>query len=228
MKQNIVIATIKSWNLENFKKLEHEKFNFILIDKKDDLNSKNLEKIAPKFIFFPHWSWIIPDEIFAKYECIIFHTSDLPFGRGGSPVQNLISVGIYKTKITALRATKELDAGDIYLKRSINLSSGSATQIFKKISKIIFFKMIPAILNKNLKPKKQIGEAVTFKRRTAEQSDLETLSEPSLRKIYDLIRMLDGEGYPKAFLKFGNFNIKFSSVKMKNNKLSGRFEIDED
>jgi methionyl-tRNA formyltransferase len=37
--------------------------------------------------------------------------------------------------------------------------------------------------------------------------------------------MLDGEGYPKAFLKVAKFRIDFSEVHRKSNKLVGRFEI---
>ncbi|HEE8995621.1 TPA: hypothetical protein R2H68_001640, partial [Campylobacter jejuni] len=97
------------------------------------------QKINPKYIFFPHWSFIIPDEIYQNYECIVFHMSDLPFGRGGSPLQNLILQNIKKTKISALKVCKDLDAGDIYLKCKLDISKHSAQKIYKKASKIIFF-----------------------------------------------------------------------------------------
>lgn len=42
--------------------------------------------------------------------------TNLPYGRGGSPVQNLILNGHKKTIISALNVTKDLDAGDVYLK----------------------------------------------------------------------------------------------------------------
>ena len=45
--------------------------------------------------------------------------TDLPFGRGGSPLQNLIERGIKQTKISAIKCVKELDGGDIYLKRDL-------------------------------------------------------------------------------------------------------------
>jgi len=44
--------------------------------------------------------------------------------------------------------------------------------------------------------------------------------------MYDFIRMLDAEGYPRAFIKEGNFKISFSQVHQKNGKLTGKFEID--
>ena len=56
--------------------------------------------------------------------------TDLPFGRGGSPLQNLITRGISKTKISALRCNEEIDAGPIYLKRPLSLH-GSAEEIYQ-------------------------------------------------------------------------------------------------
>jgi methionyl-tRNA formyltransferase len=45
--------------------------------------------------------------------------------------------------------------------------------------------------------------------------------------LYDFIRMLDAEGYPKAFIKLNDVKIEFSEVHLKNRKLIGRFEIKE-
>jgi hypothetical protein len=229
MKQKILIVTIKSWNIKNFNllKQKYEDFDFYLITNKKELNIDNVSKINPKFIFFPHWSWFIPESIYLNFKCIVFHASDLPFGRGGTPLQNLIIRQIYKTKISALEAIKEYDAGKIYLKEDIDISAGSAKEIFINISNIIFFKMIPRILLEDITPVDQVGEVVNFERRRPEQSDLKTLKHPDLIKIYDFIRMLDADGYPKAFLEFKKYKIEFSSVKNKNKKIIGRFEIHE-
>jgi len=43
--------------------------------------------------------------------------TDLPFGRGGSPLQNLIERGIKKTKISAIKVDGGIDTGDIFFKR---------------------------------------------------------------------------------------------------------------
>ena len=80
---NYIIATIKSWNIDNCKKLE-ERFpnhNFRIVTKKEELTYKNLSDIKPKFIFFPHWSWMIPEDVYKHFNCVVFHMTDLPFGR---------------------------------------------------------------------------------------------------------------------------------------------------
>ncbi|ECQ7109197.1 formyltransferase family protein [Campylobacter jejuni] len=227
--QNIIIVTLKKWNIKNFNKIREilPAYNFILIKTKEDLNLNYIQKINPKYIFFPHWSFIIPDEIYQNYACIVFHMSDLPFGRGGSPLQNLILQNIKKTKISALKVCKDLDAGDIYLKCKLDISKDSAQKIYKKASKIIFFKMIPYILTNNPKPIPQNGKPTFFKRRTPDQSCLNSLENPNLEKIFDFIRILDAPSYPKAFLELKNLKIEFKKVKNKKNHLKGEFKIYE-
>jgi len=199
---NIIIATTKSWNIKNaqkFKKENESKYNTTIITNKDELTFEKVKLINPEYILFPHWSWIIPKEIFENFTCVVFHMTDLPFGRGGSPLQNLIERGIKKTKISAIKVDGGIDTGDIFFKRDLDLY-GTAEEIFMRASKIIFNDMIPELLTKRPVPQKQEGEATVFQRRKPEQSEISP--DFDLEKIYDYIRMLDGEGYPRAFIKY--------------------------
>jgi len=174
---NIVIATIKEWNIENYFKLKEKyghEFNFHLISNSEALTEEFIQKINPNYIFFLHWSWIIPKNIYNNFNCVLFHMTDLPYGRGGSPLQNLIMNKVYKTKISAIKVSENIDSGDIYLKESLDISTGSAQDIFKRSSQITFEKMIPEFLSSKLSAKEQSGEIVTFKRRTPEQSSIKT------------------------------------------------------
>lgn len=228
--ENIIIATIKEWNRTNFyelKKRYEKQFNFILIQKKEELTLENLKKLEPKFIFFPHWSWIIPQNIYTAFECIVFHMTDLPFGRGGSPLQNLIQREIYQTKISALKVDGGLDTGDIYLKEDFDISKGSAHILYMQASDIIFKKMIPTLLTKIIIPMRQDGDAVTFTRRDEKQSNLLDSNIKNIHQLYDFIRMLDAPNYPKANIAFGNLKMRFKDAKLENGKLSGTFEVIE-
>mgnify|MGYP000379063316 FL=1 len=231
MKDIILIATIKDWNINNFyefKKKFEDKYNLYLITNKDDLIYQNVKDLNPKYIFFPHWSWLIPNEIYENYECILFHMTDLPYGRGGSPLQNLITNKIYNTKISAIKVTKELDEGDIYLKENFDISKGSAREIYENASNLIFSELIPKIIENNLIPTKQEGDIVLFKRRTPEQSNIKTLKDISIANLYDFIRMLDAPSYPKAYLELDNLKIELFEVIIKDGKLEGRFEVSKD
>ena len=67
-----------------------------------------------RYIFFLNWSQMVPKIVTDRWECINFHSSRLPFGRGGGPIENLIKLGYTETVITAHRMVEEVDAGPIY------------------------------------------------------------------------------------------------------------------
>lgn len=209
-KKNIVIATIHSWNIRNYNSwIPPAGYRKFLISNRNKLTYKTLKNLAPEYIFFPHWSWIIPKEVYENFECVVFHMTDLPFGRGGSPLQNLLIRGIYKTKILAIRAVEKLDSGPIYLKKPLDIRDGSAQEIYERASKIIS-EMINYIITKNPRPKPQRGKVVIFKRRTPAQSEIP--KELNTGRLYDFIRMLDAEGYLKAFLQKEGYRIEFSNA----------------
>ena len=211
---NFVILSEKKWNENLIKDIsESIGYDWVHIKDKNDFTFENLTKLNPEKIFIPHYSFIIPEAIFNKFECIVFHMTDLPFGRGGSPLQNLIQRGIYHTKISALKVSNEIDAGPIYLKKDLALY-GSAEEIYIRANKIIY-EMIIDIIKNNLEPIEQKGEVTVFKRRKQEESCINELND--INKIYDYIRMLDAEGYPKAFLDFNDIRIEFNRAQLKSN-----------
>jgi methionyl-tRNA formyltransferase len=215
----IVIATIKSWNIKEaykFRNLYQDIYEIKIISEREELSYKTLSEYSPDFVFFPHWSEIIPAEIYEQFNCIVFHMTDLPFGRGGSPLQNLIIREVENTKISAIRVSKIIDAGPIYMKEDLNLN-GSAEEIFIRAAKVIFNKMIPEILINNISTVNQSGEVVAFARRKPSQSELH--SDMTMRQVYDYIRMLDAEGYPPAFIRFGNYKINFSRASLKSDRI---------
>lgn len=179
---------------------------FRLIDRKEQLVPEQLQDWGVSTIFLPHWSFIIPPAVFEAFECIVFHMTDLPYGRGGSPLQNLIVRGHESTMISALRCEAGIDTGPIYLKRPLGLH-GSAQEIFLRASGVIEA-MIADIVETKPQPQPQVGEPVAFKRRTPEQGDWSDAL--SLDAVFDHIRMLDAEGYPPAFLRVGPYKLEFS------------------
>jgi methionyl-tRNA formyltransferase len=204
-----IILSEKKWNqnLISTLKNQHKNTNWLLINIKNDFNSGVLSALKINKIFIPHWSYFIPEDIYANYECIVFHMTDLPYGRGGSPLQNLIMRGYEETKISALRVVRELDAGPIYLKRELSLK-GTAQEIFTRSNSIIEV-MISEIIAKDLIPKEQEGEIVNFKRRKPQDSNISELED--LKKVYDYIRMLDADGYPHAFLETPTLKLEFTN-----------------
>ena len=211
--ENILIVSEKSWNKELVSYLQSTmpQYAFYLISQKEDFTVERIGSISPVKIFIPHWSYIIPSAIFERYECIVFHMTDLPYGRGGSPLQNLIVRGLTATKLSALRVEVGLDTGPVYLKMDLSLS-GTAEEIFVRVNKLVG-KMIVEIIQNNLQPVPQEGDPVVFKRRKPEQSDMSGLEK--LEEIFDHIRMLDADGYPHAYIEKGEFRYEFTRASIK-------------
>ena len=211
--ENILIVSEKSWNKELVSYLQSTmpQYAFYLISQKEDFTVERIGSISPVKIFIPHWSYIIPSAIFERYECIVFHMTDLPYGRGGSPLQNLIVRGLTATKLSALRVEVGLDTGPVYLKMDLSLS-GTAEEIFVRDNKLVG-KMIVEIIQNNLQPVPQEGDPVVFKRRKPEQSDMSGLEK--LEEIFDYIRMLDADGYPHAYIEKGEFRYEFTRASIK-------------
>ena len=204
------------------KKLKNKKFFFISENKQ--LNISYLNRIKPDIIFFPHWNHMVQKKIFNKFLCIGFHSSPLPFGRGGSPVHNMIIRNFKKTTLCAIKLIDKLDSGPIYLTKSISLQ-GTGEKIFKNIYEAILI-MIKKINKKIPKEQNQKGKAIYFKRRTYREGNL--LDVESLNKVYNLIRMLDInflKKYPKAFIENKKILFNFSNAKLKKNRIEAKVEI---
>lgn len=213
--KNLIFLSEKSWHVPLFNSLQEQlsDYTWILINNRIDFNLENIRKYSPEKIFIPHWSYIIPEEIFSEYPCVVFHMTDLPYGRGGSPLQNLIVRGKSETKISALLVDKGIDTGDIFLKETLILN-GTAQEIFLRSIDVIR-NMIVKIISQNIQPIPQDGEPENFKRRKPEDGNIASLDD--LNKIYDYIRMLDADGYPRAFIETDHFRFEFSRASIKSN-----------
>jgi methionyl-tRNA formyltransferase len=214
--ESYIIVSDKTWHRELFNNLKNKiAGNWYFFSTPEELSLANLKKISPRYIFFTYWSLKIEEAVYKEFTCILFHLTDLPYGRGGSPLQNLILRKHASTKLTALAVAKEMDAGDIYLKKDLTLE-GKASDIFKRAMYLIE-PMITEIIYSNPKPIPQHGTPVIFKRRKPEDNNLSNITEIST--LYDYIRMLDADGYPKAFIENEHFRFEFDNAEFKNDKL---------
>lgn len=209
---SIIIVSNKEWHRKYIKEITtRTNKDVIYIDNKECITHDYLNKLQPEWVFFPHWSYIIPAEVYENMNCVIFHMTDLPFGRGGSPLQNLIARGIYETKLSALKCTAQLDAGDIYIKQPLSLW-GTAEEIYLRAAELTK-EMIIQIVKEKPQLHKQQGEPVVFRRRKPSEGDIGKFK--SLSEVFDYIRMLDADTYPPAFLDKNNLHIEFTRASLK-------------
>lgn len=178
------------------------------------------------FIFFPHYSKLVPSKFTEENNCVGFHTGDLPSDRGGSPIQNKILKGEYNTWVSAIKLNDDLDAGDIICRQAISLEHGDIEYILKKISAIVA-DLLRMIMTENPIPTPQRGEISVFSRLTPQVSELK-IDGLDIRQIYDRIRMLDGLDYPQAYIELGGRRILLSNAELQNNRLVFVSRIEED
>ncbi len=217
-----IVAAIGDWNKALFDEYVAKlsgSWNYVSTP--TELKAELTAGFDPEYIFFPHWRWIVPVDILTNYECICFHMTDVPYGRGGSPLQNLIVRGHKHTVLTALQMEKGLDTGPVYLKESLSLE-GSAEVIYNRASQTAW-DMIAKIIANQIHPIPQQGVTVTFQRRTPEQSEIP--NDLTSEQLYDYIRMLDAPGYPKAFMDKDLYQLEFDQAELIENTVIARVKI---
>lgn len=219
---NYIVAAVGDWN-KSLYELNILKYpgRWEYASTPRELNELLSRDIKPRYIFFPHWRWIVPKSITQKYECVCFHMTDVPFGRGGSPLQNLIVRGYRDTKLTALHMIEGVDSGPVYLKSPLSLD-GSAAEIYERAAGLSW-DMIYQILIDDPKPQEQVGPITEFKRRAPSESLIP--SDLTINQVYDYIRMLDADGYPKAFLEKRDYRLEFDNAVLDNGKLVATVSI---
>jgi len=173
--------------------------------------SEFLKQVNPEYVFFFHWSEIVSDDVFNRYKCIVLHTSNLPDGKGGSPLQNQILDGIVSTQVNALDMVSDLDSGDIYCSSPITLQ-GTINEIYFAIAKVSLDLIGKCI--SGVKPKPQKSGGKIYKRNKKNTIDF----NQDLISIHNTIRMLDGDGYENAHVELGNYRLTFNRSKLNYNK----------
>lgn len=219
---NYLVAAVGDWNKQLFEKQSqnlpgHWEFASTPTELKEMLSTG----FKPRYIFFPHWRWIVPEEILNHYECVCFHMTDVPYGRGGSPLQNLIVRGHKDTVLTALRMETGLDTGPVYMKKPLNLED-KAEDVYIRASELAW-EMIAELIATEPTPVAQKGEPVLFKRRTPAQSEIP--QNLTIEQMYDYIRMLDAAGYPRAFLQTERYCLDFEDAKLCGDELVAKVKI---
>lgn len=218
----VTMATSTSWHEALAEKLRTQGgVDVSVVRSREELDVEALRKWGPRYVFFPHWSYRIPREIFTEFECVVFHMTDLPFGRGGTPLQNLVIRGHETTVVSALRCVEELDAGPIYMKRPLSLA-GTAREIYARASDVIGEMMLD-LLRDQPQPVPQAGPVTHFQRRRPEDGNL--ASARSAKEIYDMIRMLDADGYPAAFLETSTHRVSFTDAELQGDNVVAKAVI---
>lgn len=171
-------------------KMQVEVFNEISINKSFDV------------LFILSYSKIIkPAYLQLNKHNIVVHESNLPEGKGWSPLTWQIIEGKNECTISLFEAAEDVDAGRIYLKDCINLKGNELVEDIRKLQAEKTFEMcIEFLLNykKSIENSyEQNGEESFYPRRTPRDSELDI--NRSIKDQFNLLRTVDNEKYPAFF-----------------------------
>jgi len=178
------------------------------------------------YVFFPHFSKLVPKSFYSRFVCVGFHVGNLPEDRGGSPIQNKILRGEYKTFVNAFKIDSSIDGGPVYEQKEIDLETGNITQIIENVSQVIA-SMIAKIVSEKTEPIPQLSSPTRFRRLTKKDSKF-NFGELSVKQIFDRIRMVDGLDYPRAELECQSKLFKFTNARLENEVLVFECEVRND
>ena len=179
----------------------------------DDLNGKNYDcqffhdaEEIPKgdILFLLGCTKIVKKDILDRNKHnLVIHESDLPQGRGWSPIAWQVLTGKNKIPVTVFEAEEALDSGPVYIKDHINLDG---TELLPEIKEKQGIKTKELVLEMveiypTLHGKKQTGESSFYPRRTHKDDRLDI--NKSIKNQFNHLRIVDNEKYP-AWFEYNN------------------------
>ena len=167
--------------------------------------------------FFISCGQIVPPEVLKKHHHnLVVHESNLPEGKGWSPLTWQILEGKNEISICLFEAQETVDSGKIYLKDTLKFKGTELvdelryTQAMMTIRMCLeFVEKYPEILSKG---QKQEGKSTYYKRRKPKDSQLDI--DKTIREQFNLLRVVDNERYPAFFEIDGErFVLKIEQIK---------------
>ena len=134
-----------------------------------------------------------------KYNLVV-HESDLPKGKGWSPLTWQVIEGKRNIPITLFEANSLIDSGNIYEKINIKTSGYELIDELRFLQFEATTKLILNFIEKypNIKGEKQKGKESFYCKRTKNSSELNILE--SIKDQFNLLRVCDNERYPAFFI----------------------------
>ena len=136
---------------------------------------------------------------------LVVHASDLPLGKGWSPLSWQILKGYKRIIISLFEADNKVDSGKIYMQSAKKFSGHELLNDLRKILANATYDLCCNFINhypKCLKKgKAQNGKETFYPRRLLKDSKLDL--EKSINEQFNLLRIVDNDNYPAFFEKDG-------------------------
>lgn len=178
---------------------------------------------------FYGWSWIVPEDVTKKIDCLCLHPSLLPKYRGGCPLQHQIINGEAKGGLTIFRMNEVLDGGDILAQRKFSLD-GTLAEVFDRVTEqgaAATLKLLQDYKKNKVKyiPQKNLDKFPAYPRRKPAESEVKfiDLQNMSTKYFYNFVRALNNP-YPNCFIFLPDSKkLTIQEVKITKTKPRGEF-----
>ena len=188
-KTHKIVPYLKKWQSSN-----SENHKISIVNSSSDVKNGDI-------LFLISCLEIINKDIRSRFKhTLVIHESDLPHGKGWSPIQWQILNGSNSITITLLDAEDNVDSGNIWEKRIVDLEGHELSdEINKKIFPVKLDLMDFAIKTMDRikkTPQQEITES-HYPRRTPADSEIDV--NKSINEQFNLLRIADDERYPCYF-----------------------------
>jgi methionyl-tRNA formyltransferase len=167
--------------------------------------------------FLSYYEIVSVEKLLLHKNNLVVHASDLPNGKGWSPLTWQILEGMSDIKITLFEATKKVDSGDIYLQETMHFKGheliNEMRQELAKTTLNMCYEFIENYDSIKKMAKKQSGKETFYPRRSFKDSKLDI--NKTIQEQFNLLRVVENESYP-AWFEYMNFQYKLKIEKIEN------------
>lgn len=198
-----ILSNRKSWIQPYVKQLQQE---FRTLGHKC-MCRHNARRIGSgDFCFYLSYEQIVGPNVLSRFRHnLVVHESDLPRGKGWSPLTWQILNGQNNIPIVIFEASAKVDSGAIYHKAHLRFRGDELVEELRerqgrKTMDLcrMFVRNYPDIVKS---AKLQKGAELFYRRRSPGDSELDL--DKTLRDQFDLLRVVDNKKYPAFFRMFG-------------------------
>ena len=196
-----ILTDKRSWFYKNQDKVPAK---FKKLTKKKLISSHYNIKKNHDLTFIISYYKIIPKKFlsYSKYNLVV-HESDLPNGRGMSPLYWQILNGKKKIVFTLFECSEKMDEGKYYIKKKFYFEPTLLFEEIKEKQLKSAFKMVELFIkryskNKKIKSYNQKGKASYFPKIPSSLSELNI--NKSIKSQIDKIRTRDNKNFPSYFI----------------------------
>lgn len=130
---------------------------------------------------------------------LVVHESNLPKGKGWSPLTWQILEGKNKIPVTLFEAAATVDSGVIYDQLDIELTGSELLEEIKHQQGLVTIELVKRFVEKypNNTGTAQAGDSSFYKKRTEKDSELDV--NKTIAEQFNALRVCDNERYPAFF-----------------------------